>query len=280
MSVRSWRFTLNNPTESELEMVKLWEVSRCAITMETGSEGTPHLQGFVTWTRTCRLPSLKKLAPRAHWEPSATADWNYELKTDSTPVRIEDNRAPGARKDVDAVYDAVEQGLELWEFVRTRPTMVQIKLFNTVRAIHPPRDRNIPVTVIWVYGPTNAGKSGHIRDFVEAKTGKLPYTPVNFKWWENYHGQKVVLIDDFRGDWCKYHELLVLIDRYGRTVEFKGSSVNLVADVFYFTSCHHPRDVYAKSDEDIKQLLRRITRVVYTDSVYQKGQPFDGLDWE
>lgn len=260
MSCRTWRFTLNNPTEAELDMVKLWEVTRCAITSEVGDTGTPHFQGFITFPRTYRLASLKKLAPRAHWEVSATADWNYELKTDSTIVRVEDNRKPGARKDIDLVYDAVAEGKGLPEFLAERPSLCQIKLFEKLRAIHPPRDRQQPLTVIWIYGPTGTGKTKYVYDTTEAQ-GLVPFRPVSFKWWEGYTDQPVVLLDDFRGDWCKFHELLVLFDRYPRKVEYKGGSVDLVADTFYVTSCSHPRDVYSKTDEDVQQLLRRITRI-------------------
>ena len=36
----------------------------------------------------------------------------------------------------------------------------------------------------------------------------------NYKFWEGYDGHDNVIIDDIRGDFCKFHQLLKLLDRY------------------------------------------------------------------
>lgn len=40
------------------------------VAKEVGAEGTPHLQGYVTFKGSRRLGGLKKLQSRAHWEPA------------------------------------------------------------------------------------------------------------------------------------------------------------------------------------------------------------------
>ena len=40
------------------------------------------------------------------------------------------------------------------------------------------------------------------------------FRPLNYKWWEGYDGHEVVLLDDIRKDFCKFHELLTLLDIY------------------------------------------------------------------
>ena len=62
------------------------------------------------------------------------------------------------------------------------------------------------------------------------------YTPLSYKWWEGYEGQTEVLIDDFRKDWCKFHELLKLLDRYPFKVEAKGSHHQLMATHHHYNS--------------------------------------------
>ena len=105
------------------------------------------------------------------------------------------------------------------------------------------------------YGKTGSGKT---RTAFE----ELPkiYTPLSYKWWEGYEGQTEVLIDDFRKDWCKFHELLKLLDRYPFKVEAKGSHHQLMATTIIITAPYPPQYMY-DTREDIEQLLRRI-RVV------------------
>ena len=86
------------------------------------------------------------------------------------------------------------------------------------------------------------------------------YTPVSYKWWENCQGEKHVLIDDFRKDWCKFHVLLKLFDKYPIKVECKGSHYELQATTIIVTAPYPPEYMY-DTREDIKQLLRRINEV-------------------
>ena len=67
------------------------------------------------------------------------------------------------------------------------------------------------------------------------------YTPLSYKWWEGYEGQTEVLIDDFRKDCCKFHELLKLLDRYPFKVEAKGSHHQLMATTIIITAPYPPQ---------------------------------------
>lgn len=79
---KTWVFTVNNYTEEEVKAVQAWAedktVRRLVCSKEYSEDGkTPHLQGAVTWGRAYRLGQLKKLMPRAHWEPALTKDAGY-----------------------------------------------------------------------------------------------------------------------------------------------------------------------------------------------------------
>lgn len=64
-----WCFTLNNPKDGELDNL----LSACAkfiYQLEEGEEKTPHYQGFACLSKRLRLQGIKKLCPRAHFEPT------------------------------------------------------------------------------------------------------------------------------------------------------------------------------------------------------------------
>ena len=116
------------------------------------------------------------------------------------------------------------------------------------------------IQVIWKYGKTGTGKTRSCyEDYPDL------YRPTTYKWWEGYDGHKVVLIDEFRGDWCKFGELLKLLDIYPYTVETKGGSRQIQATTFYITSCKPPEEVHNPhafdKEERVDQLLRRLTTV-------------------
>lgn len=111
--------------------------------------------------------------------------------------------------------------------------------------------------VYWFYGPSGSGKTRHA---VEMGGDDYWISARDLKWWDGYYGQKVVIIDDFRGDFCTFHELLRILDRYPYRVQIKGSSLWLQADTIIITSCYSYEEVY-DTREDIDQLKRRIDHI-------------------
>lgn len=69
---KTWIFTINNYTDDEVAFFRdrIDGVTRLVVSKEIGEAGTPHLQGYVTFKKAKRLSALKKIVPRAHWEPS------------------------------------------------------------------------------------------------------------------------------------------------------------------------------------------------------------------
>lgn len=69
-----WCFTLNNYTSDETQLViQLGEhelVKYLIFGREQGQSGTPHLQGFIIFTRSVRRTRVSGLIPRAHLEPA------------------------------------------------------------------------------------------------------------------------------------------------------------------------------------------------------------------
>ncbi len=115
-----------------------------------------------------------------------------------------------------------------------------------------PRPIN-PINFIWISGGTGVGKT-------KLAFERYPnlFRPLTYKWWEGYDGHTTVLIDDFRKDFCKFHELITLTDIYPFRVQTKGGSRQVQFDTIIFTSPNPPNEMW-EFREDINQLLRRIT---------------------
>ena len=67
---RNWCFTLNNYTENEIKQLKNDIPILCAkfvVGIETGENGTPHLQGYIKLHKKKR-PFALGWSPRIHWE--------------------------------------------------------------------------------------------------------------------------------------------------------------------------------------------------------------------
>jgi len=71
-----------------------------------------------------------------------------------------------------------------------------------------------------------------------------------------------VIIDDYRKDFCKFSELLRLLDRYPLRLQIKGGTVEFVARHIYITCPLAPIAIWeSRTEEDIAQLTRRIEEV-------------------
>jgi len=257
MSVaKSYVFTLNNYTAAEEAFLRALDCKYLSCGIEEGESGTPHLQGFVTFAKAMRMPACKKLLPRAHWETAIAreAASNYTRKEGN--FFIIDNRSQGARTDLAACVASLKTG-GIASVIEEHPEMY-VKYHSGLEklAFRFAPQRDFQPEVFWIWGSTGSGKT---RSVVQ-KEPDLWISGRDLQWWDGYENQEAVLFDDFRGDFCKFHELLRLLDRYACRVAVKGGFRELNSKRMYITSCYPPNEVY-KTREDINQLLRRISVV-------------------
>jgi len=263
-SNKTWAFTLNNYTDSDIERIKNYTYSRLVIGKETGTAGTPHLQGWITFKRGYRLTQLKKLEPRIHWEVGKTTDGENYCMKDGTEVAVNvNNRQQGTRTDLQNCVELIKSGGI--KRLREEDPCAYIKYSNGMEkyanSIAPKRTE--PPFVEWIWGPTGTGKTRYVTDI----ESDLWISGVDLEWFNGYDDNDAVLFDDFRGDMCKFRFLLRLLDRYPLKVPIKGGFVEWRPKRIYITSCKSPDNVYNKetfdNDEKVEQLLRRITKVTY-----------------
>jgi len=261
MTSRNWCFTLNNYTKGD--EIKLDYRKHNVKYMIYGREiapktGTPHLQGFVIMPQACRMSFMKsKIHDKAHWtacKGSVEQNFTYCSKgKDIVEIGSKPVSKQGKRNDLIKVVNCIkDNGLK--SAIEEYPTQF-IKYHSGLDKLAQTfvKDRDFKPTVTWLYGPTGTGKT---REVVE-KEKDLWISGKDLRWWNGYENQEAVLFDDFRGDFCTFHELLRILDRYPYNVEVKGGSRKFNSKRIYITSCYKPEDVYT-TREDIGQLLRRI----------------------
>lgn len=254
-SGKTFTLTLNNWTKEEEQMLKDFDCLYMAIGHEVGANGTPHLQAFMSFKTTKRPEGLKKICPRGHWENSIDeeAAHNYCLK--DLDYFVKDVRCRGKRTDLEnAIKCLKENGMK--EMKQQFPIEF-IKYHKGLEKLIDHNPRDFKPYVEWIYGPTGAGKTKSVWD---KEKNNCYISNKNLQWWDGYENEEAVLIDDFRGDFCTFHELLRILDRYPYKVAVKGGFKELNSKRMYITSCYHPTEVYS-TREDINQLIRRIDKV-------------------
>ena len=256
--------TLNNYNEGDIEWLKRLECNVMTCSKEVGESGTPHLQFSVTFKRTYSLAALKKLHGRVHWEfQHCVQDNNYCRKRDSELIIDRDERKKkGERTDIAEVKELVRSTHSMSAVVDKATSVQSVRMAELWLKYNEPLRPIEPAPEIhWRWGKTGLGKTKYVYDL----HGESVYTPTSYKWWEGYDGHKVVLLDEFRANWCSFGQLLRLLDRYPYRVETKGGSRQIQATTFYITSCKHPKEVYDPyhfdAEERVDQLLRRLTTI-------------------
>lgn len=247
-----------------------WGVEKCPTTDKV------HHQGYVEWVKNVSLGKtdrsfLKKLGNTIHWEKrKGTADQAIkycEKEGDFHEFGVRPSKEQGKRTDLDTVKEMIKQGAPMAKIVDECSSYQGIRMAEKLKEYTEVK-RNWKPEVYWYYGPTGCGKT---KRAVEEAGEDYWMSGRDLRWWQGYDGHEHVVIDDFRGDFCKLHELLRILDRYPYTVEVKGGSRQLLARKIWITCPVKPEEVY-KSTEDIGQLLRRITKVENLDPVEVIGQ--------
>lgn len=301
MGSRNWLFTLNNPGDDEYP--SKWNLERIRLLVyqvEMGEEGTIHLQGYLELESPRRLPYLRSLAPRAHWEirkGSRRQALEYVTKEESRLVPPSAWKS-GAERWIDCVNDDMSSfwtSLNMLQMINgsergtsatsSRLSEIRGKLAENSSSLEEVADedfdlwvryfrafekyicmktppRNHPVDVHVVCGPTGTGKS---KWAMETYPGA--YWKQRSKWWDGYFNHETVIIDEYYG-WLPFDLLLRLLDRYPLLVESKGGQIQFVARTIILTSNKSPAEWYS-SDSNcyIEALLRRIAQYHFMPSM-------------
>lgn len=268
---RSYVFTLNNPLDDAKDKLEsafkdVDSAVRYAIWQgETGEQGTPHLQGYIEFTRPVRLPHCAVLIPRAHFEPrrgtreQAIAYCSKQETRTCGPYEFGESRAggQGKRNDLLSLKTAIDHGatekeiadLDFGAWCRNYRAFERYRRLQSTQT-----DRPISVEVL--IGPPGSGKS---RSALARYPGA--YWKPRGLWWDGYERQTVVVIDEYYG-WLPWDTLLRILDRYPLILETKGGGVNYQATHVVITTNRSPRQWY-KPSLPFEALHRRVSTWTY-----------------
>jgi hypothetical protein len=297
-SSRRWIFTLNNYSEEEEVILQELPCVYMVYGREKGENGTPHLQGFVTFNGMKRLSGMKKINKRAHWEPAKSIsrinreyclkgsqpkpEWDelntsgpsYGLDVDS----FERGKCPnqGQRSDIESACDRIDAGTSMRDVAKEFPAtfvhnyrgLTAYQLITTLNPYHSETTRGI-----WIWGKTGLGKSSQ----VWKQYGDSLFDKPQNKWWDGYAGEETVLLDDFdKKGVCLSHYLKRWTDHYPCTGETKGGTVHLRHKRFIITCQYSIETIFGKPDEngetdnELIEALKRRFRVTHISTPFAK----------
>lgn len=269
--LRAWCFTLNNYTEKEYNHIAAMKPKYMVIGKEVGESGTPHLQGYIEFDNPRMLKGVKAEmnCDRVHLEGrKGTAKQASDYcKKDGDFIEQGTISEQGKRSDLKDIADKIISGEKTVDDIALEEPATYCKYRNGLRDIEDIVNRKKKRTQmtkgIWYWGESDVGKS-HTA-FEEAGDDVHVWKDDN-GWWDDYTGQKTVVINDFRGG-IKYNELLQLVDKWPYSVRRRGrppmpftSEKVIVTSVLTPELCYHN----LSAEDSIKQLLRRFEVIKLT----------------
>jgi len=258
---RRWCYTLNNYSKDELEELLSLNAEYHVIGFEEGEEeGTPHLQGFIIFKNARFFSALKKISARAHWEETIATSAqaaDYCMKSgdfEEFGTRPHEGGA-GRREDLYKVADAVKAGT----FKPADFPVTYIKYNRGINALIGAlqEHRTEAPTAVWLWGLSGRGKT----ELALSKCGAADsYIKDSTKWWDGYHQQKAIIVDDFGGQW-ELENLLRFLDRTAYQGESKGGWLKINSPYIFFTCAFPPRHFWP-IENDYEQVISRFAYVL------------------
>lgn len=286
---RGWALTLFNYSEEDYNAWKALEDDERVRWMIFGKEicpksKKPHLQGAIFLHRKTTMKGLKKILGRkdvhcSNWYAGDLhgADDNaaYCSKDGVDVHEFGERPHPGKRVDLQAIREIVDEHKSMRSVLQVASNYQQLQIAKVcLTYVDPPKRPDLEV--YWFWGPTGCGKSFTASE--EAGPDVYRCHSSN-QWWDGYDGQLNVIIDDYRRDFCKFHDLLRLLDKYPMQAPIKGAYVPLCFTRLWITAPKLPKDMWeGRTEEDLEQLHRRLHEVRYFGTRYATALPHDQDD--
>lgn len=260
---RKWTWTINNPTAEDRSEIQALIKETVYLVMGQEKETTIHWHGYCYMPNALTLKGMKTKLSRAHLDMARNVEkWIEYCKKDGKWREWGTKPKQGKRNDIETVTDAItKEALDYGQAIARFPAfaMKYPKGMQTVcESVMQHRDRNKPPEIIWIWGSTGQGKTRWAFD----KYGdENCYIKNATKWWQDYHQQKCIIIDDFNPTKWDYEDLLRLLDRYPYLGETKGGSVKINSPHIVITCQKQPRDCWRGLE--LEQIERRISNILH-----------------
>lgn len=290
-----WNFTINNYSEEEYEAVraifhdKKNRIDYIVVGKEKGESGTPHLQGFVAFALRKKFDTVKKLlGGRGHLEPVRVTPDKAAAYCKKDGDFFEKGKLPeeikkqGARSDLHAIKDQIDQGASVWEIAQathegfSAVSRAHKFFLGYETAIDTPRNWQTQVYVF--YGSPGTFKSTAAHRFAQLFTVVRPRHSGDGVWFDGYQPNlhRAALLDDFYG-WMPFNNLLELLDRYGCRVQVKGGTVQWKPQSICITSNTSPERWYNYNEHMHYPALQRRLAQVFRHTLVEAANDARGL---
>ena len=305
---RSWFCTLNNPRnhgydiadDDELlesvafDFIKQSTTKSCILTLCVSAAGMEHIHAVFEDVVPMRFTAIKKLFPAMNVLATRGNKKEAEDYINKVGKHAESGEIikakfqhgdikgrQGQRFDLTVVQDLIKQGLKPSEIfdldIKFRRYEKLVKdAYYAKRVKESPLLRD--VNVEWHYGKTGTGKSYTYIKLCEIYGRDEIYVVSDYEsgYLDNYIGQKVLFLDEFRMG-IPYGKLLSMLDSYTREFHARYSNVVGLWEKVVITSPYAPEQAYKQLVKDNTrtdaqaQLMRRINSIIYH---YKDGEDY------
>ena len=244
--------------EVALELLSArFRLVKYVIAEELHADGQPHLHAFLQLaSRTEFKPAMFDLE-EYHGNYQTAKSWRCVeayCKKDGNYITNEDidsARHKKAKRNMELINmdpkDAVQQG---YIGFCALPSFLKAKReWKNLEKVPLHLDR----CCYWIYGEPRTGKSYACRSAYP----ELYEKPQN-KWWDGYHGETAVLLDDFdKQGACLGHYLKIWADNYRFNAEVKGGMLRPCYTVLLVTSNYTPDQIFTDDKELCDAIVAR-----------------------
>lgn len=181
----------------------------------------------------------------------------------------------GARTDLVKVTNSVKEGKSVDEVAMENPVMFHQygRTLERIEAITLRKQfRTEMCKGIWYWGESGCGKSHKCFENYDPNT--MYVKNLNEDWWDGYKGQKIVILNEFRGQ-ISFSNLLALTDKWPTTVKWRGREpVPFLATEIRVSCIHHPKKLFKNllEEEPWEQFDRRFKCIHLKGVAIKKSQ--------
>jgi hypothetical protein len=276
---RSAVFTINNYTEESVAAIESYFSAGKARYIILGFEvapttGTPHIQGYIQFTKPTRLQPLRKTW-KAWMNPAkGTPGQNRTYcSKDSRDVReFGEIRTVGEGGTMESerwarnIRLAEEGNLEELKLIDPVAFTRCYRTYKTMKQDSMKRPDDLDGTCgVWIWGATGVGKSRSAREHAKISDQDYYEKPCS-KWWDGYQDEPCIIIED----WDYTHKdlayyLKLWTDRYAFIAETKGGpSMKIRPKIVIITSQYSPDACFP--DFETRDAIKRRCKVHHMGS--------------
>lgn len=271
---RSWFGCLNNYTTAEIEQLHLLPCRYMALGFHVGKKSElPHVHIDIEYKNKVVRP---KFNSRIHWDPrNGTLEQAlaYLNKEDKLEERGDRPRLT-AQGDIHGKWEEFVESIHEGNVDKDSQMYARYSGYADRRMseLHPSRtfQGELDVKNLWICGPAGCGKSRLAHGYSDSI-----YLKNMNKWWDGYHRQKVVLIEDVDQDCFKIPQTVSNFkkwsDRYPFEAEIKGGAVRVnAADYEMIVTSQYPiHACFTRTDAEA--ITRRFDVLSFFSDDSQRG---------